>query len=267
MLHPEWRRYGNRVADCIKHLIRKHTIGWTVEREAVSLFNMVQRISNMNTPQEWGQDFFNSGEWQVCDERLADLAAAKIVFCPSRENLFRALDLTPLEKAKVVIVGQDPYPNPKHATGVAFSIPKKVKEIPRTLVNIMREYSDDLHYPFPKHGNLEKWCKQGVLLWNATPTCEQGKPGSHADWPEWTYLNREICQQASKQGVVFALLGRVAQECRKYIDEGKSTVLEVSHPSPRGVLHSRSPFLGSRLFTTINQELNKLGKGPVDWRL
>src|SRR5688572_2938736 len=126
-------------------------------------------------------DYWPSGEFQVVDERLEDLLKAKVPFNPSKEALFNALDLTSFMDTKVVIIGQDPYPSKKYATGVAFSIPPEIppKEFPPSLVNIFTEYTNDLRYPSPTCGDLTPWAKQGVLLWNAYPSCEEGKPGSH----------------------------------------------------------------------------------------
>lgn len=215
-------------------------------------------------------EFFRSGEWQYIEEKLSDMRKSGAVFCPKKEDIFASLDACPFENTRAVIVGQDPYPNPDHATGVAFSIPKHIKTFPATLANIIQEYSTDTHLPQPKNGDLTKWCENGVLLWNAIPTCEAFKPLSHLKWvPEYySYLNKELFERLSAKGIVFVIMGRVAQDCvEKYIDQGESDIIYTSHPSPRGVLNSRTPFIGSRIFTTVNDKLANLGVQQIDWKL
>lgn len=211
--------------------------------------------------------FWESGEWQVIEEKLNDLKKAGVIVNPRRASLFAALKQTKLETCRVAIIGQDPYPDPRYATGLAFSIPETEQVYPATLCNIFTEYGIDLSYPTPSNGSLVKWAKQGVLLWNAVPTCEAFKPASHRDWTEWNYLTQEIIEVLSKQGAVIALLGNIAKEFEQYVDKDKSKVLLTSHPSPRGVLASRHPFMGSRFFSTINGYLCDLGKEPINWRL
>jgi len=216
--------------------------------------------------------FWQSGEWQVVQEKLDDLERAGVACNPERVNLFRALDVLDLERVKVLIVGQDPYPDSRCATGVAFSIPSGVHPFPATLNNILREYVEDLHLEWPPSGNLEQWCKQGVLLWNAIPSCESGKPGSH-DWEEWKYLTKEIVELLSKKGIVFCFLGKKAQAFKEYVGPADTDpifpnhILEFSHPSPRGSIMSKKPFQNSRMFSTINACLAEQGKDAIDWRL
>lgn len=212
--------------------------------------------------------FWDSGEWQAVDERLTDINKSGGIFCPQKENLFAAFDAIDFNDVRCVLVGQDPYPDPSLATGLAFSIPKSAKKIPVTLANIFQEYATDTHHPAPQNGDLTKWCKNGVLLWNAIPTCDAWKSMSHAEWTEYSYLNKEIFNEQSERGIVFVLLGRVAEySVRKYINEDESEVLAYSHPSPRGVKFSKTPFIGSRMFTTVNDKLAGLGLQPIDWKL
>ncbi len=216
--------------------------------------------------QTWPElSYWSTGEWQVVKERLNDLKKEKKLFNPSRELLFRALERVPLKDVRVVIVGQDPYPDPIHATGIAFSIPDGIKTFPVTLSNIFKEYQSDLHYDLPTGGNLSKWADQGVLLWNAIPSCLQQQSLSH-NWEEWHLLTQEILEKVSKEKVVVVLMGGVARDFAKYVDEA-SVLIETSHPSPRGSLNSRTPFIGSRIFTTINDKLVGLGKQPINWKL
>lgn len=211
--------------------------------------------------------YWDTGEFQVVQERLDDLRKAKKICNPKREDLFAALDLTPFEDVKVCLMGQDPYPNSRHATGVAFSVPSSLKVLPPTLVNILREYQDDLHLPEPKTGDLTKWGKQGVLLWNVIPSVEANRPGSHTGWCEWELLTKEIIEELDARHIVFVFLGGKAREFVKYVQPWNSSVIELSHPSPRGNLNARSPFLGSRMFSTINDKLNGQGIKPIDWKL
>src|SRR5579872_3220343 len=121
-------------------------------------------------------EYWQSEDWRVIQTRLDILETEGSLICPNRTQLFRALDLVDLEDVKVLIMGQDPYPNPKYATGVAFSIPNWCKVYPLSLSIILQEYADDLHREIPSRGNLEPWCSEGVLLWNAVPSCTQGAP-------------------------------------------------------------------------------------------
>jgi len=212
-------------------------------------------------------EYWRSGEWQVVEERLSDMDKSGITYNPERQLLFTSLDATPMEKVTVVLSGQDPYPAGKYATGLAFSIPKEAKTHPPTLNTLLQEYVDDLHYPYPKNGSLEKWASQGVLLWNSIPSCEAGKSLSH-DWYEWSSLTQEIITTLSNQGnIVFVFLGGVARRFTPYVDTLRNDLIETSHPSPRGNRTSKVPFSGSRIFSTINAKLCARGKEPIDWKL
>lgn len=221
----------------------------------------------------WDLDYFNSGEWQVVDERLKALERAgrnisADGFNPGRKSLFKALQLIPEEKVRVAIIGQDPYPASVYATGVAFSVPDvyKAKDFPPTLNIFLKEYSTDLGYEIPNSGNLEQWNERGVLLWNAIPSCLPGRSLSH-DWTEYSYLTREIVRRLSKRGIVFAFLGQVARRYAQDVDLRNNEVIVTSHPSPRGNMNSKSPFTGSRLFSTINDKLVNNGQEKIDWKL
>lgn len=231
----------------------------------------------------WDLSFFSSGEWQVCDERLKDLekvyrkastsdsSAGGYTwdgYNPGRERLFEALRRVPSSGVKVCIVGQDPYPDRRLATGVAFSIPQTIEyaDWPPTLKNFLTEYKTDLRQPLPSHGGLDGWSDRGVLLWNAIPSVGASGILSH-DWGEWAYLTREIISILSERGVVFAFLGQVARRFISGVDLRNNSVICTSHPSPRGSINSKTPFIGSRLFSTINDRLNDSGAKPVDWKL
>lgn len=216
----------------------------------------------------WKLNYWQSGEWQVVNERLKDMEKRHVGYNPGRSNLFLPLRSLAVPDVRVAIIGQDPYPQGRFATGRAFSIPGDIPllQYPPTLQTIFREYSTDLGYPIPNKGILDRWEAQGVLLWNAIPTCKSGESLSH-DWPEYQYLTREIVRTLSQRGIVFALLGAVARRSFDDIDLSKNEVILTSHPSPRGSRFSKTPFEGSRLFSTINDKLNGLGLEPINWRL
>lgn len=211
----------------------------------------------------WNLSYWQSGEYQVIEEHLSDLKKQKVLVNPTKP--FKALKETTYEQCKVAIFGQDPYPNPAHATGIAFDLPADLhaSDYPPTFRNLITEYKNDLHYPEPTTGSLLPWCRQGVLLWNSVPTCTAYSSLSHAHWVEYVQLNQEILKVLSdKEDVVFVFLGGIAKQNLQYVKEGKK-ILSYSHPSPRGSLNSKTPFLGSRMFTNINALL----KEPIDWKL
>lgn len=225
----------------------------------------------------------STGECQVIEERLRDLDKAGIVWLPGRRRIYAALDATPLDKCRVAIIGQDPYPNPDHACGLAFSIPRdrpvldpavastwpkgREQRYPPTFENILKEYQDDLNYPRPTTGDLSPWTKQGVLLWNAVPTVERGKPGSHLAWEEYDTLTFRIGRELAERACVLVLLGSRAQRFIKCTAGTAAGLIVTSHPSPRGVQFGNIPFLGSRVFTRVNDLLRERGDPPIEWRL
>lgn len=220
---------------------------------------------------QWDEmDYWTSKEWSVIQDRLDqfDREGGKVRrYNPKREDIFNALDLCPLEKLKVVLLGQDPYPDLHKAMGLAFSIPnQKGLSIPPSLSNIFAEYQADLGHPPPESGDLTKWAQEGVLLWNVIPTCTTGKPLSHENWTEWRPLTEEIVKVANRKGAVFILLGARAKEYKDLIDPDFSEVIEGTHPSPLA-RNSRKPFRGSRIFSTCNSFLCAQGDSPIDWRL
>lgn len=212
--------------------------------------------------------FWQSGEWQVIQERLDDYDRSHTLYNPRRDVLFAALDTCPYSDCRVCILGQDPYPDHDQATGLAFSVPKGSKKLPPTLQNILKEYQDDLGNPQPDHGDLSVWAKQGVLLWNVIPTCEDGKASSHRSWDEWYLLTNQIIEALSNKGIVFGLLGGFARSYAKHIDRDANEVVETAHPSPIAVATKASnPFNGSRFFSTINDKLVGMKLEPIEWRL
>jgi ATP-dependent DNA helicase PIF1 len=199
---------------------------------------------------------------------LSDKLAAK-EFLPPRECIWRALELTPLESIKVVILGQDPYPTRGNAMGLSFSVEPDVKPLPASLKNIYKEMEADLGIAPAKHGSLIEWAKHGVMLLNTVLTVEEGAPQSHAKlgWEEVTdQIIRLIAARC--EGVVFVLWGKSAQVKKKILDlylaKNKHRVFESAHPSP---LSASKGFFGSRPFSTVNTWLGELGREGVDWRI
>ena len=184
----------------------------------------------------------------------------KIIY-PTEENIFSSLKLTPLNKTKVVIFGQDPYHGPGQANGLAFSVNKGVS-LPPSLNNIFKEVSDDLNGPPPIDGDLTFWAKQGVLLLNSVLTVEDSHPDSHAGrgWEEFTDRIIEILNQ--KKNIVFLLWGAKAQRKGLMIDQNRHMVLCAPHPSP---LSAYKGFFGCKHFSKTNQYLQAKGKKPISW--
>lgn len=188
--------------------------------------------------------------------------AGQVIYPPGGA-IFRAFDLTPVNQVKVVILGQDPYHGPGQAMGLSFSVPDGVPA-PPSLKNIFKEIEDDLGVKMSGRPNLEKWARQGVLLLNAVLTVRAGQPTSHGaiGWQQFTdavisYLS------ANREGIVFLLWGRFAQEKAALIDSSRHHVLLAAHPSPL----ARGAFFGCRHFSKTNQILLSEGKTPIDWQL
>lgn len=181
---------------------------------------------------------------------------------PNKENIFAALNLCPLDKVKVVIIGQDPYHGEGQAHGLAFSVLPETK-IPPSLKNIYKEISDDLGKEIPTTGNLNAWAEQGVLLLNATLTVESQQPGSHQGIG-WEIFTDEIIKTISdqKEHVVFLLWGKYAEAKANLIDKTKHLVLKAPHPSP---FSAHSGFFGCRHFSQANEYLEKNKIKPIDW--
>lgn len=219
---------------------------------------MVEHVDKIT---KWSQlKFWKSGECQAALERLKESKP----YCPDRANLFKALRSVPPDKVRVAVVGQDPYPDPKLATGLAFSIPETESVFPPTLKNLFKEYSDDLQHPYPRCGTLLPWVDRGVLLWNAIPSCGAWHSLSH-DWPEWHLLTQQVLQAINHEHMVYVFLGGVARRHANIVTRG--TVIELSHPSPRASAASNNPFLGSKVFSRVNNSLERWGLEPINWRL
>lgn len=183
---------------------------------------------------------------------------------PKADRYFEALNLTPFDEVKVVILGQDPYHNPGQAHGLCFSVPPGIQP-PPSLVNIYKELHDDLGHEIPHHGYLRSWAEQGVLLLNSTLTVEEGKAGSHQNHGWETFTDAVIERlNSTKTGLVFILWGAYAQKKGSFIDADRHLVLKSPHPSP---LSAYRGFFGSKPFSKTNDYLSRLDQSPVNWRL
>ena len=209
-------------------------------------------------------EYLDRPDMQRLAEFLRDeLRAGKTIYPPPR-RIFAALDATPFDQVKVVILGQDPYHGPNQAHGLCFSVLPGVPP-PPSLLNIFAEIERDLHIPRPDHGCLLPWARQGVLLLNAVLTVERGRAGSHQGkgWEGFTdaivdHLNRE------RENLVFLLWGSPAQAKGRLVDARRHRVLKAPHPSP---LSAHRGFIGCGHFSFANQWLIAHGQQPVDWRL
>lgn len=193
----------------------------------------------------------------------AELAAGKTIY-PPQGAWFRALELTPLDKVRVVILGQDPYHGPGQAHGLCFSVPPGVRP-PPSLSNIYKELGNDLGLPCPSHGFLEHWARQGVLLLNSVLTVEMAKAASHSK-KGWEQFTDAIIAQVNAQPtpIVFMLWGAYAHKKAANVDAHRHLVLKAAHPSP---LSAHNGFLGCKHFSQCNAFLISNGFPPIDWAL
>jgi uracil-DNA glycosylase len=194
---------------------------------------------------------------------LAERAAGKQIF-PNGNEWLRALDLTPLDQVRVVILGQDPYHGPGQAHGLCFSVKPGVRP-PPSLVNIYKELQSDLGIPRANHGFLEHWAQQGVLLLNSVLTVEMAKAASHQKkgWEQFTDAVIRLVN-AKDEPVVFMLWGAYAQKKAGFVDTEKHLVLKAAHPSP---LSAHNGFLGCRHFSQCNAFLESKARVPINWAL
>lgn len=193
----------------------------------------------------------------------AEKAAGKRIHPPGRQ-MFAALDAVPFDAVRVVILGQDPYHGPGQAHGLSFSVPPGIA-IPPSLLNIFKEIERDLGLPMPRHGCLQHWASQGVLLLNAVLSVEEGRAGSHAG-KGWEGFTDAIIDALSREreGLVFLLWGSYAQKKGELIDRQRHCVLKAPHPSP---LSAHRGFLGCGHFGKANRWLQGRGSTPIDWSL
>jgi uracil-DNA glycosylase len=192
----------------------------------------------------------------------ARLAAGAVIY-PA--DPFRAFSLTPVDRVRVVILGQDPYHGPGQAEGLAFSVPAG-QRLPPSLRNILRELQRDLGLALPASGSLQAWAQRGVLLLNTALTVEDGAPGSHARWG-WAALAEAVVRRLAAEAApkVFMLWGAHAQAVAPLIGEPPHAVLSCNHPSPLSATRGPRPFVGCGHFGLASRLLQDAGRGAVDW--
>jgi uracil-DNA glycosylase len=205
---------------------------------------------------EFGKEYFKTLSTFVRQEY------SHSIIYPAPKNIFRAFDLCPFDKVKVVILGQDPYHGPGQANGLSFAVNDGVA-LPPSLQNIFKELQSDLGERLVhKSGDLERWAKQGVLLLNATLTVRAKTAGSHQNkgWEEFTDAVIKVLSE-KKEHLVFILWGNYARAKGTHIDRSKHCVIESAHPSP----FSATKFFGSKPFSKANEYLKKHGEGSIEW--
>ena len=223
--------------------------------------------NNIQLEDSWlavlGQEFEQPYMQQLRQFLRAEKDRRKVIFPPGKQ-IFHAFNTTPFEKVKVVILGQDPYHGPNQAHGLCFSVMPGVSP-PPSLINIFKEIEDDLGIPAPKHGCLQSWAEQGVLLLNATLTVERARAGSHQGKGWETFTDRVIeALNERRGGLVFMLWGSYAQNKGALIDQQKHRVLKSPHPSP---LSAHRGFFGNRHFSKANEYLQQQGLTSIHWQL
>ena len=187
----------------------------------------------------------------------------KVQIFPKKKEVFRAFDVCPFEKVKVVILGQDPYPKKGYANGLSFSVNDDIYPFPKSLNNIFKEIHNDIGISFPENGDLTRWAEQGVLLLNTVLTVEEGSPDSHKGigWEKFTNGVIELLSD-QKQELVFMLWGAKATAKTSLINEDKHMVLSSVHPSP---LSAYRGFFGCKHFSKANDYLNENNLSVINW--
>ena len=190
---------------------------------------------------------------------------SKYVIYPKADDIFNAFHLTPADKVKVVILGQDPYHNENQAHGLSFSVPMSQKDIPPSLQNIYKELESDVGITIPNHGYLEKWAKQGVLLLNTVLTVRAHQANSHQNrgWEQFTDAIIHTLNEMDRP-IVYLLWGRPAQTKASMLNNSKQLVLKAPHPSP---LSAYRGFFGCKHFSKTNEFLIENGIEPIDWQV
>jgi uracil-DNA glycosylase len=202
--------------------------------------------------------------YQALDTFLEEERAGGQTILPASQDLFNALRFTSYAHVKVLLLGQDPYPNPGDAHGLCFSVKPGVRALPASLRNVFKELRDDVGCRIPNNGSLVPWARQGVLLLNTILTVRARQPHSHRNrgWESFTDRILEAVD-AKPTRVVFLLWGREAQKKRQRIQQSHHTVIACAHPSPL----SARKFFGCRCFSQTNQQLAAAGLTPIDWQI
>jgi uracil-DNA glycosylase len=221
--------------------------------------NTIEKSVNPSIDESWKKVLINefSSPYFINLKEFLVEEKKKFKVFPPGNLMFSAFNLTPFDKVKVVIIGQDPYHGEGQANGLCFSVSDGIPP-PPSLKNIFKELYTDLGIPVSSSGNLESWARQGVLLLNATLTVRANSPGSHQKkgWENFT-------DAENKKNVVFLLWGNFAQTKESLIDHNKHFILKAAHPSPL----ARGAFFGCKHFSKTNQILIHLGKTPIKWDL
>ncbi|MFW2541645.1 uracil-DNA glycosylase [Primorskyibacter sp. 2E107] len=211
----------------------------------------------MSPPAAWADLPFFAARWPALRDAIK--ADPRQILPPERQR-FAALDACPPDRTRVVILGQDPYPTPGHAHGLAFSVEPDVRPLPRSLTNIFKELQDD-QGAIPPNGDLRFWASQGVLLLNTCLTVPAGEANAHAKLG-WTHLTTDVLARLSDRPRAFILWGKPAQGFDKHITRSDHLILRSAHPSP---LSARRGFFGSRPFSQVNDWLKARGDTPINW--
>ncbi len=228
------------------------------------LSKRIDKIMNVKIEESWKAalaDEFNKEYFiKLTDFVRAEYLSGKAIY-PAPANIFNAFNLCPLDKVKVVIIGQDPYHEPGQAHGLCFSVLPPTP-IPPSLVNIYKEIENDLGRPSNTHGDLTDWAKQGVLLLNATLTVQAHLAASHAGkgWEQFT--DAVIRATATRDNIVYMLWGAYAQKKADFVNSEKNLILKSVHPSP---LSAHRGFFGNHHFSRANNYLMEHGQTPINW--
>ena len=210
---------------------------------------------------QWALKLAHSTPLETIQAHLTHLSQDQTIY-PPQDQVFRALQLTPPEAVRVVLIGQDPYHGPNQANGLAFSV-NPGQALPPSLRNIFKELQSDLGGDLRQNGDLSDWASQGVLLLNQVLTVAQGQANSHQaiGWQAWTQDLVRVVNDFD-QSVIFLLWGKKAQALLPLIDQTRHKVIQSAHPSP---LSAYRGFFGSRPFSQINQQLKASGEEPLAW--
>jgi len=224
--------------------------------ETASVTPTLEESWRLTLKEEFSKPYFLQLKQFLLEERT------KHIIYPPGKLIFSAFNHTPFDKVNVVILGQDPYHGKGQANGLCFSVSDGIT-MPPSLVNIFKEIQNDLGYPLPSAGNLERWADQGVLLLNAMLTVRANEPGSHQG-KGWENFTNSVIQHLSnqKQGIVFLLWGKYAQAKEALIDSSKHHILKAAHPSPFSAYNG---FMGCKHFSKTNAILMEQGKKKIDW--
>src|SRR5258708_7922294 len=219
----------------------------------------------INLPPSWHSLLANEFEKPYFHKlaEFVDEERQQFTVCPPEPDVFSALQLTPYEQVKVLLLGQDPYHDDNQAHGLCFSVRPGIKP-PPSLVNMYKELRSDVGFEIPNNGYLIKWAEQGVLMLNAVLTVRAHTPNSHKNqgWEKFTdAVIRKVNEK--EQRVVFILWGAYAQKKRALIDTSRHVIVESAHPSP---LSARNGFFGSKPFSAVTQALRVVGAKEIDWQ-